>query len=299
MSKRFFFSPRVSGIGFILVVTMLCLSHWQWNRHLEKKALIHSLEQRLEMPVIRGKEQLQAIMQNPEAFYHRKVLIDGAYDFSREVVIRNRRRENTPGVIVLTPVAIPGSEVRILINRGFLPLQLAKKNKRVQFHTDTNAHFIGLIKESNRRTALAPEDPETSGNSWHDEFIRVDIEHLRTQYPYPLAPFYVERMSSLDTQSIKEAIVKSDSDKEELLLLPMRAINESQKTESTHPEEYPVPFFTTVLPAGRHLGYVFEWAAMALMTVLICLILQLRPPRNKQQRDTVPTEKKKPASTKV
>lgn len=287
MSKRFFFSPRVSGIGFVLIIAMLCLSRWQWNRHLEKKTLIHSLEQRLEMPVVHGKSQLQKMIHNPEDFYHRKVLIEGTYDFNNEVIIRNRRRENTPGVIVLTPVELPGSKVRILVNRGFLPLQLAKRNKRAQFHTDTNALFIGLIKESNRRTALAPRDPETSNTIWHDEFIRVDIEHLSAQYPYPIAPFYVERMSSLDSQSIKAAIVKSDSEKEELLLLPMRAINESQKVENSNPEEYPVPFFTTVLPAGRHLGYVFEWATMALMTALICLVLQLRPPRNQSRKDGI------------
>ena len=45
------------------------------------------------------------------------------------------------------------------------------------------------------------------------------------------------------------------------------------------PAKYPIPVYDTVIPPGRHLGYVFEWAVMALMTFLICLILQFKRPK--------------------
>jgi cytochrome oxidase assembly protein ShyY1 len=112
---------------------------------------------------------------------------------------------------------------------------------------------------------------------WQREFLRIDIEHLAEQFPYPLAPFYLELMEPATNDEIQKAFVKSSSDKEEMLLLPLRALKKEGASEMIR--DFPVPFYTTVIPPGRHLGYVFEWAAMAGMTLLICVVLQLRRPK--------------------
>ena len=243
------------------------------------------LEERLEAPVIKGTDVVSAIGLPTEQVMHRKVLIRGTYDFNREIYIKNRRLDEDPGVIALTPVKIEGTNTRILVNRGFIPLHKYTHPLPAEFRNESNAQFVGLIKESSRRRFLAPSDPIVSADSWQHEFIRIEVPHLQAQYPYPLAPFYVERIASLTNKEIREAIVKSDSDKEELLMLPMRALREEKKKDRlVLKSAYPVPFFSTVLPAGRHLGYVFEWAIMALMTFLICLVLQLRPPSHKIRR---------------
>ena len=39
---------------------------------------------------------------------------------------------------------------------------------------------------------------------------------------------------------------------------------------------YPIPLFDTTPPPDIHLGYVYEWACMALMTLGIGLIAQFK-----------------------
>lgn len=278
MSKRFHFSARVTTAGAILILTMLCLSHWQWNRHLEKKKLIAALENRLALPATTPAESWSALLDNPSEYYFRKLLVQGTFDYEREIVIKNRRYENTPGMLVVTPLKISGSDTRVLVNRGFVPLSMIDDATREKFRAPATESFIALIKEPAKKKLFAPADPPVSTDPWQREFLRIDIDYLAQQFPYPIAPFYVERMAEASNQEIQQSIVTSSSNKEEMLLLPLRAINqESERPNSL--AEYPIPFFTTVIPPGRHLGYVFEWAAMAGMTFLICLVLQLRRPR--------------------
>jgi hypothetical protein len=40
--------------------------------------------------------------------------------------------------------------------------------------------------------------------------------------------------------------------------------------------EYPFPAYDTTPPPDIHIGYVYEWAFMALLTFLIGLVLQFR-----------------------
>ena len=68
--------------------------------------------------------------------------------------------------------------------------------------------------------------------------------------------------------------------KDELFFLPAKE-NVIRAPSEIPNYDWPVPVFNTVIPPGRHFGYVFEWAIMALMTALICLVLQLRPPKPK------------------
>ena len=41
---------------------------------------------------------------------------------------------------------------------------------------------------------------------------------------------------------------------------------------------YPIPTFDTTPPPDIHLGYVYEWAFMALLTISIGLIMQFKRP---------------------
>ena len=75
-----------------------------------------------------------------------------------------------------------------------------------------------------------------------------------------------------------EDMLSTDAGKEELFMLTSR--DKGDATGELKPGlEYPVPDFSTVIPPGRHLGYVYEWAIMAAATLLVALLLQFRPPR--------------------
>lgn len=271
---KLYFSARVAATGVILIAGMLRASYWQWERHIEKQGYIARMQERLAVPPV----PVAAVLNSaPDELFYRRVIVAGEYDFSHEMVLRNRRLDDEAGVHVITPLKIAGSERTVLVDRGFLPLQYAAD--RSQFQRSPHASFIGLVKESSGRRFLAPADPPSGGgNPWVDAWLRVDLPGMARQMEGPIEPFYLEIMSTADPAEAQEKIVTSTAGREELLVMGMTQLGEHTKT-ARRLDEYPVPVFDTVIPPGRHFGYVFEWATMALVTFLICVVIQLRPRR--------------------
>jgi hypothetical protein len=89
-------------------------------------------------------------------------------------------------------------------------------------------------------------------------------------------------MEAPDRKGLDEKILSSKAGREEMFFLgdtkALPGIGEIPDLE------YPVPIYDTVIPAGRHFGYIFEWLMIALLTALAGIILQLRPPRHRTDR---------------
>lgn len=285
---RFYFKPKVTAICVLLALGMVRLAFWQWDRHEEKQNFITAMNARLELDPTPLSQLLETAgltsnainLDQVESLLHQRVTVQGEYDFEKEVVLRNRRLDGAAGVYVLTPLKIGGSDHWVIVNRGFIPLSRSNRDARKQFREQAHASFIGLLKEGSTAAALAPKDPPTGPNlPWVDAWLRVDLEKISAQLPYPLLPFYVEVMSTVDPSSAAKEIVKSSAGREELLFLGLNERDAGNRPDYDPALNYPIPAFDTVIPAGRHLGYVYEWSIMAVMTLLIGLVLQLRPPR--------------------
>jgi surfeit locus 1 family protein len=277
---KIFFRPKVTIVCVLLAVGMCRLSLWQWDRHLQKQELITAMTARLELEPIQLEKLLQDKDGNPAELSFRRVYVRGSYEFEHEVLLRNRRYQGSAGVHVLTPLKLENSEQRILVNRGFLPLSRSTRPTRDEFRGATQISFVGILKESSRPVPLAPKDPPSGpGFPWVDAWLRVDLESIQKQLPFKLAPIYLEIMSTEDPHNAQNQIVKSSAGKEELLIMGLADPAAGNRPDFDPNLSYPIPVFDTVLPAGRHLGYVYEWAIMAFATLLIGLVLQLRPPR--------------------
>ena len=254
---------------------MLRASFWQWQRHQHKLEYIKTLQERLEKPVSDINEIIKENTDIQELAY-RRFSIEGEYDYEHEIILRNRRFNDDPGSFVITPLKIKDSEKYILVSRGFIPLSYSARDKRTIFRKEKSIKFLGLLKESQTRRFLAPADPQSGEElPWVDGWLRIDIENIAKQLPYPLLPVYAEIMSTDNTQEITAKIIVSKSDKHDIFFLAGKSTipGPVRGEDLSH---YPIAVFDTVVPAGRHLGYVFEWAFMAAMTLLICIILQFR-----------------------
>lgn len=279
---KFRFSKKITIIGCILILAMLRLSYWQWQRHLSKIEYIKVLQQRLEMPVSNINEILEKNTDLAQIAY-RRLNIEGEYDFSKEIVLRNRRLDDIPGVYILTPLKITGRNEYILVSRGFAPLGYTTQDKRHIFQKNAPKKFLGLIKDAQEKRIFAPSDPESgNGAPWVDSWLRVDIKKISLQLPYPLLPFYAEVMTAENTSDTQAKILTAKSGRDDMFFLAGKSgIPAAVKEEDL--AKYPVAVYDTVIPPARHLGYVFEWAIMALMTFLICLILQFKRPKSEPQ----------------
>lgn len=252
-------------------------SLWQWDRHIQKQELIATLKATLHRDVT-DLDLLASSNPNWESETWRRVRVAGTYDFTREVIVRRNRGSNDhAGFHVITPLKIDSSDRYVLVDRGFIPLGRQEREYRTRYQTSERAQLYGIVKGSSAPKFLAPKDPVPTPNSpWVDLWIRVNIEAMQKQLPYQVLPVYIEVMENPDDPLLAEKIVKEGSaGRNDVLALTGQKQVENFGLES--PDlAYPLPHFDTTPPPDIHLGYVYEWAFMALLTIGIGFIAQLK-----------------------
>jgi cytochrome oxidase assembly protein ShyY1 len=278
MSAQFNFSIKTTTTCVVLACLMVRASFWQYSRLQQKNAFIATLDQRLkELPVPIEDALSQMEQGKLDTLIHKRVSISGAYDFEHEMILRNRRNLGIPGALIITPLHIAKTDKTILVNRGFIPLKDSFSLEK--FRANAPATFVGLLKENMAKKFLAPSDPAVGANRpFQVQWIRVNIPVIQLQLPYTLLPLWTEIMNpNLSAEEIEKNIVtQSSAGREDMLFLPG---NDKKKvlSDSDIPNlSYPIPCYDTVIPPGRHREYVYEWAVMAFLTLLIGVILQLR-----------------------
>lgn len=272
------FSLKVTVVAGLLAAGMIGASLWQWQRHLQKVALIHELHDTLTLPPIALSDLVRS-SPNWSALTFRRVKVKGAFDFSHEILLRNRNLDGRAGVHVLTPLKIDETDAYILIDRGFIPIGREDGETRKRYQGANQVELFGLVKNSMPQKFLAPADPPSGeGAPWVERWLRVDIPKIQRQLPYLILPVYLETMTDPEDPLLASKIVREGSaGRNDVLTLTGQGKAENFGMES--PEgAYPIPTYDITPPPDIHLGYVYEWAFMALLTILIGIVLQLKRP---------------------
>jgi surfeit locus 1 family protein len=272
---KFNFSPLTTLICLTLAFGMVCASVWQWNRHLGKQILIKRLEETLLLEPI---PLTTLLSQNPDwsSLTFRRVKISGEFDFEREFLLRNRSLDGRSGFHIITPLKVDGVGTSVLIDRGFVALGKEDREQRKRYQRSKHVELYGLLKESAQPKLFAPNDPPAGpGYPWVDRWLRVHIDAIQKQIPYPLLPIYFETMSDPNDPKLPSQIVKEGSaSKSDVLVLTGQQVENFGLQSPDLP--YPIPTYDTTPPPDIHLGYVYEWAFMAILTLAIGVIAQLK-----------------------
>ena len=99
-----------------LVIIALLLANWQFNRAEQKRAIEHkrALNESL------GKIRLSQKDTDVEAFLYRDVEVMGTFDLDHQILLENQKYKGTPGYHVFTPFRLKGSDIWLLVNRGWI-----------------------------------------------------------------------------------------------------------------------------------------------------------------------------------
>jgi surfeit locus 1 family protein len=219
----------LATIGVALLCALfLTLGFWQLQRLEQKRAANALILARMQEPQLPLSGQALA----PEQVNLRRAVVLGTYDYSQEIVLRNRTLNEIPGVHVLVPLRIAGSDAAVLVDRGWIPYEMADPAQRTQFRDAAGeVEVSGILKQSQTRPgSIAPADPPLGPDrprldAWH----RVDIPRIQAQVPYPLLSLYLE-----EDQAPGE---------------PVR--------------RFPRAAPEIALSEGGHLGYAIQWFAFA------------------------------------
>lgn len=158
---------------------------------------------------------------------YRAVTVQGEYDFSHQVALRNQSWENEWGVHLLTPLRIAGSEQSILVDRGWIPAEAFKSGDWSAYDEPGRVAVQGIVRASQSKPDFGKKnDPDGVLQAWNF----ANVERIQAQTPYALLPVYIQQAPDPAWTS-----------------LPYRSLPEVELTE------------------GPHMGYALQWFSFAVL----------------------------------
>lgn len=169
------------------MATMIRLGFWQLDRLEQRRAANAALTAVLASDPLPLTADLHS--ETPDALKDRQVVAEGAFDFEEQVILLVQNWSGQPGVHLLTPYVLDGTDTAVIVDRGWVPqrdVNAADLDKYNTAETGSLNGFVALSQPLSRygNAAAQPEGPQ-------GEVYRVDVEMLQAQMPYDLLPFYV------------------------------------------------------------------------------------------------------------
>ena len=238
MNPMLYSRRRVALWGGLLLLVLLpafiSLGLWQWDkgqaklaRQAEVDALGHGPA--LAMP----KEPATA-----ESLRHRRFALQGEFDPAHQILIDNRVQQGQAGYYVVTPLKLAGSDLRVLVNRGWVPAPADHSQVPEVPPPHGPVAIIGVaIVPAERFFTLAPAPTDR----WEPVWQNLDLQRFRAGVPYPLQP----------------VVLQLDPD-----------VPGGYGRDWPRPEE----------GADRNLGYAMQWFGFAVASLAIWLYFLVRRP---------------------
>jgi len=161
----------------------------------------------------------------------------GSYDAAHQIFLDNRQENGQPGVHVITPLKIEGSETRILINRGWVGWGQGRSVLPVVATPAGRVQITGLASvPSTKKFFLMPDHPEVQPKLWS----RLDMPRFEALLGHPLQPVVLQQTGG----DAPDTLVR----------------------------HWPAPDDRV----GKHRGYAFQWFGMAAALLLFYLVASFR-----------------------
>ncbi len=197
MMRRFQFRWLPALVTLFGVVLFLRLAWWQWDKAERMQAQQEVFASRAHHnPLPIGGPLLK-----PDETADLPVMARGVYEAEGQFFLDNQQAQGKPGVHVITPLHLEGSNTRVLVNRGWIGWG-ASRAVMPQVPVPTGivmvqgVAFVPKIKKS----AFTPND-------MHDTpqlRMRLDLTQLSQSLPYPLQPIVVLQ----DADNAQDSLVR-------------------------------------------------------------------------------------------
>jgi len=230
-----------------LLPVMIGLGMWQLDRAEQKLRLQAEYDSRQQEPAVR----LVSVLENPDALRFRRVVARGHYEPEQQILIDNRVHQGQAGYHVLTPFRLEDGAVRVLVNRGWVPLG---QDRAVLPLIETPRGMVEV-----RGLAAVPQTKgfhlggaKPPGEGWQPVWQYLDLDVFRNNVTFPVQPIVI----LLDPDSTNGGFVRQ----------------------------------WARLDAGiaTHQGYAFQWFSLAAALAAIYILLNTRKTEyaeNQQDKD--------------
>lgn len=238
----------IVGLFGVLIAAAVCvrLGIWQLDRLDERLTFNDTVEERGEAPVAPLEELLAA--GPPDRIEYRPTTVGGRFDADRELLVRARSFNGSPGMHVVTPLVLGGDRA-VLVNRGFVPLTDPDAVVPPEAKPPSDpVEVAGVVRASADDGRFDPAPAEVAAEGTLGHITRVDLARLQGEFPYALAPVVV-------------------------------------RVEAETPDEagLPIPLAPPDLGQGPHLSYAIQWFGFATVFVVGWPVLVWRTGRRRNE----------------
>ena len=231
--------PLIFSSLFVLLAAGLCLrlGFWQLERLTERREFNQHTQAQLDAEVLQLDKN--TLSENLEGMEYRKVSVKGEYYFEGQVYLRNQVWINLYGVRengyhLLTPLKISGTQMTVLVDRGWIP----DIKQAEEYYVKGEVVIRGYIRLSESDGFGLVQDPTLApGENGLKIWNLVNLERISQQSSLEYLPIYI--------------MLLDDGDES----LPYQDI------------------FYLELSEGGHLGYAIQWFAFACVFVFGYLFL--------------------------
>jgi len=182
MTSKFVYKWLPVVATLVGVILFAKLGMWQLDRAAEKTLMKEAYDIRTALPVINVAADLLSINQDE----YRYAVVEGFYEFDKQILIDNKIINGRGGLDVITPIKIIGTDRRLLINRGWTPWSLDRTIFREFDNPKGKVVVRGLLKRpSQEYFTLSRVLPDASDQVWqnmdlalYSELKNVEIQPM-------------------------------------------------------------------------------------------------------------------------
>ena len=221
-------------LGCALCVTaalsvLVLLGLWQLQRAQEKQMLVDRYEARMNAKSVQVSQTRMA----PGVEYF-PAQVKGHFETQYQILLDNRVHEGRVGYDVLTPFRIQNGHMRILVNRGWVPMGPSRSRLPV-LEAPGQARAISghLYRPPERYFSLEKMIPTLADKVWQN----LDLERFQTEASYPLQPYVLRLDDGLP--------------------------GAYQRFSPHYPDQW----------IDRHRGYAVQWFGLALVLLIGSVVL--------------------------
>lgn len=235
--RNYRFRPQLyPTLATLLVLPILInLGLWQSHKADKKQAMQALYDARENSPYI----QIGSHRVNPETLQYSKVITRGHYDAEHQILLDNQIYQGKAGYQVITPLQIEGSEMRVLVYRGWVPVGADRQVLPVLDTPEGTVEVKGIAHvPSNKYFELG--HTADSMSQWQKVWQNLDVQKYQRAVKFPVQPVAV--------------------------------LMESSTPASGYIQDWPRPD----LKIGVNRGYAVQWYAMSVALVLIYLVTNVK-----------------------
>ena len=130
--------------------------------------------------------QFASLPTDPAAARYRRAVVTGVFDYGQELVVSGRTNQGSPGVELVTPMRVPGTDTVVLVNRGWVYSPNAGTVDRARWRErEDSATVTGYVE------LYAPDAPAAAAATDPRIVRRLSRLEASSRIAAPLAPYYL------------------------------------------------------------------------------------------------------------